>query len=815
MNPPGYFAKMNIWPINSVYLENAGKIDVLRRARFLLAGSLSILSISSNSALAQSVLSDEKGAEFNSNEIIVTAQRRAENIQKVPISVAAVSAQNLENANISSVLNLGQLASNFQAMRAAQSATVRLNIRGIGAAGNNAVEPSVAVFLDGVYVPRGGAAVNTMLDIAGVEVLRGPQGTLFGRNASVGALSLRTALPQHEFSGALRMQAATGDDYRIEGHVNIPVTPNVAVRLSGLQRWFGGYWHNRLDGRQLGGKDDTAFRVVGLADIGDFTWTVRGDYMRSAGDGIGNMDLVASSVTPADLEKFRNHLGGILPDTNLNDRKMNQYVDADFYDRQWGVSSTLEYHGDGINIKLTNSFRDWKMEQTDGDTAYLPIWTITRQSEFRSKSYNNEIQFGSPDEKWLNGNLTFVGGLYQYSEKYSIDDFVNLGDQWCRILLQQTPEAAVCQNELMNSPTPQGAINLMHQKTDSFAVYAQGTYDLTDQIGITLGGRWNKDKKSGRYDGDVTTPYARPIVAPEHLALPGVSEKKFTYRIGLNYNPTDDIMIFATYSTGYKSGGYNSGSGNVPLSKFAPDGTLISTSRVFGSENVKNYEIGAKTSWLDRAVTANITFYRMDLAGYQDRSFDGTSFTVRNAGNLRQQGFEFDGSVTPIRGFSVNAQLAYLDSAFTSFPGASGWPGLGGVQDMAGKPATYSPKWTGNIGLQGEGNIGTSGLGWQFNTNLSFVSEQFMGAVTDGNPQTLEPGAAYLSAKFSIHGADDRWTVSVFGTNLTGISRSTVNYYQILDALFNVRNSIFPGSSAIRKMRNDPRTVGVAFGVRF
>jgi iron complex outermembrane receptor protein len=173
-------------------------------------------------------------------EIIVTAQKRAQSVQDVPISIVAVSGENLTEANVLTVLDLGQVAPNFQSVRSSNTGSTRLGIRGVGSLANTLIEPSVAVFLDGVYVPRSGSILGAFLDIDSVEVLRGPQGTLFGRNASVGALSLRAATPKNEFSGEVAAEVGSFDRYRLQGHVNVPLSHNVAVRLAGMAQWFGG-----------------------------------------------------------------------------------------------------------------------------------------------------------------------------------------------------------------------------------------------------------------------------------------------------------------------------------------------------------------------------------------------------------------------------------------------------------------------------------------------------------------------------------------------------------------------------------------------
>ncbi len=274
------------------------------------------------------------------------------------------------------------------------------------------------------------------------------------------------------------------------------------------------------------------------------------------------------------------------------------------------------------------------------------------------------------------------------------------------------------------------------------------------------------------------------------------------------------MLFFASFSTGYKSGGYNSGAGSPALSSFDPGGKLISTKRVFGPETVRNYELGAKTQWLDRTLTANLTFYRMDISGYQDRAFDGTSFTVRNAGNLRQQGFELDLVARPSRNLTFTGSIAHLDSEFTRYPNAPGLPGLGGVQDLKGKPVTFSPEWTGRVGFDWTGAFG-NGWSWDLNGNLSFVSDQYLGLVTDANRQTIEDGYALLGARFTVNGPNDRWSASIFGNNLTNTHYSPGNLYQVLDGAFGLRNGIFPGSTAVRRLHADPRTYGAAVTFRF
>ena len=753
-------------------------------------------------------------------EIVVTAQKRAENVQDVPISIAAFTGETLEKNNVVNLEGLGKVTPNLSIAKGAQTSYVRLAVRGIGAASNTTVEPSVAVFLDGAYVPRVGAVISSMLDMESVEVLRGPQGTLFGRNASVGAVSFHTARPKFgDFSGEMTGEIGNGNRYKASGYVNVPVGDNAALRFAGSQQWFKGYWHNDLDDKQVGGTDDTILRGSFRGETGPLEWIVRADYAKLNGDGATNIDFDRSSVSDAQWTFFSTVLGA--PDTDLNDRTMNQFLTADVKDEQWGLNSNLSWDvGGGSTVRLINNYRDWQNEQLDGDVIFTPSPILSRTGTFDSQSQNHELQFISPAEKWFDGRLDLVAGLYYFHEKYEQGERLHMNSQFCKIA--PAPARPLCAGFLAaNGGTKKNAtVQEVHQTVDSYAAYAQANFHFTDQIFATVGGRFSKDSKEGSYDQQTNALLAN-VRAQETLTLPDVDDEKFTYRLGLNYEPNSDVLLFATYSTGYKSAGYNSGAGSPSLTtipvvpattpptfEFRPD------RRVFDRETTENWELGAKTSWLDHKLTLNLTLYRMNISGFQDRAFDGTSFTVRNAGNLRHQGFEFDGVAKPMRNLSLFASVAYLDSEFTDYPNAANLPGLPGTQDLEGEAATFAPKWSGRVGFDWTGNFG-SGYSWDLNSNLSFVSKQFGGLVNDANPQTIIDSYATLGARATLNGPDDRWSVALFGNNLTNKQYEAGNLYQFLDAPLGLRNGVFPGSTAVRRLHADPRTYGVSATFRY
>jgi iron complex outermembrane receptor protein len=774
----------------------------------------------------------EPAAEANAvdeTEIVVTAQKRSENVQDVPISIAAFSGDTLEKNNVVNIEGLAKITPNLSVAKGAQTSYVRLAIRGIGAASNTTVEPSVAVFLDGAYVPRVGAVISSMLDMESVEVLRGPQGTLFGRNASVGAVSFHTARPKYgDLSGEVTGEYGNGDRWKASGYVNVPVGENAAFRFAGSQQWFKGYWENKLDGEHYGGTDDTILRGSFRGETGPVEWIFRADYAKIQGDGGTNIDFDRNSVNDAQWNFLSVALGA--PDTNLNDDKLNQYMTADVDDEQWGINSNLSWDvGGGSTIRLINNYRDWDNEQLDGDVIFTPSRILSRTGLFESTSQNHELQFISPTEQWLDGRLDLVAGLYYFHEKYKQGENLHLNDQFCKIAPAPARPACAAFLTANRGHVEDVTTQEVKQTTDSYAAYAQANVRITDQFSATLGGRFSKDSKEGSYD-QFTHPLVASVRADEHLTLPDVDDEKFTYRLGLNWEPNDDILVFGTYSTGYKSAGYNSGAGSPSLTTVA--GQFRPDRRVFDRETTENWELGAKTSWLDRKLTLNLTMYRMNISGFQDRAFDGTSFTVRNAGNLRHQGFELDAVAKPFRNLSFFGSVAYLDSEFTDYPNAAGLPGCaptaagiplacqslpfqGQRQDLEGTAATFAPEWSGRVGFDWTGNVGSSGMTYSLNSNLSFVSEQFGGLVNDGNPQTIIDGYALLGARATLNGTNDAWSVSLFGNNLLDKQYEAGNLYQFLGTNLGLNNGVFTGSTAVRRLHADPRTYGVSATFRF
>ena len=233
-------------------------------------------------------------------------------------------------------------------------------------------------------------------------------------------------------------------------------------------------------------------------------------------------------------------------------------------------------------------------------------------------------------------------------------------------------------------------------------------------------------------------------------------DSKTTWFANVNWNVTEDIMLFATASTGYKSGGFNSQSGGrVPLGE----------ARIFAPEDVENYELGVKSTLLDGSMTVNASLYRMDIEDFQDRVFDGLSFVVVNAGELRQQGVELDLNWSPIEQLRLVAGVAYLDSEYLDFEGAPGLPG-GDLQDLTGDRRNFSPEWQTSLTADWTQTL-DSGMQWFVGGSWSWFDEQNVGSSSNNNPQSMQDSYSIINARVGLRSASGNWDVTLFGNNLT------------------------------------------------
>jgi iron complex outermembrane recepter protein len=795
------------------------------KRRLRLTTAMSVLVLATGVAAAQAPAGPQAPAAGPQGRetIVVQAQRRDEDIQDVPISVSAFSGETLTEAGVVDIRDLRNITPSLNLATAPQLSNTRVEIRGIGTSGNTAIEPSVALFLDEAYVPRTAALVSGLNDIRSVEVLRGPQGTLFGRNASMGALLVRTNEPASEFEARVAALVGSYDRKRGEAMVNVPVTDTFAVRLALLGDKRDGYGYNRLTGKDISFTDTFSGRLSAAWDItNDIRWVLRLDHQQTVGDGIPISTVVAESVTPTFAANWRARLdpdgaGPLIGQTPIIDQtythEVNQESEGNLQDHTEGVTSNLTWDfADGWQLKLINAWRDWNDDQQQVSSGTLPIAMTSRRGFFASESKSHELQLLSPDTLF-DGRANFVAGLYAYEEDFYIGDYRGLNPTFCNIFIRNTtadtpPGTRQRRVDACNAGVPLAFSSYTDfwQNTESWAAFWQGTYDILPAWDVTLGVRYSNDDKSGLFDQRSVLPPIPGVVpgttiasvdsAPTERTVLATDGQETTYRVGTTYKVTPDVMLFATWSTGYKSGGFDSGRG----------ATVVGQARVFAPETTENIEAGVKSQWVDGRVTINATAFRTDIEEYQFRTYDGISFGVRNNGSIRQQGVEFETVFNPIDPLTLNLSGTWLDSEYLEFQGAPNWPGRSPPSvDLTGERVPYSPEWQFTGFARWEDTLPwATNWTWSLRGDFQHVSERMLSATGDNYPLNNESSFTTYGARLALR-SDNGLSISLLGQNLTEDIACTSRYVQPNNTGLGLVDNV-NGGSVLRCVVTPPRT---------
>ncbi|MEM1141658.1 MAG: TonB-dependent receptor [Pseudomonadota bacterium] len=684
-------------------------------------------------------------------EVMVTAQKRSQSIQDVPLSLTAFSGEFLEDNNLQTIDEVARLTPNFTIQSSAQATNNRIAIRGIGSVGNSAIEPSVGVYIDGVYYPRPGAVIGLLVDIDSFEVLRGPQGTLFGRNTPVGALNITTRNPTDETELKLEAGAGNYSSYLLEATANAPLSENLAARLSFRYADRDGFGTNLFDGRDFGERDDLVVRGKLRYDMSEQTsalLTVDYAEINAGGQGI---EVLNETLTPRFLGTNAALYGDTPATEDSFDWTINQNHQDRLTDEQQGIALDVSHaFENGLTLRSITAYREWEAVNADVDVR-LAVDLLPASTTFGTNTFSQELQLSSQGGE----KFDWLVGAFYYSEDYTVFDSRSAGDGFCvpTIAAAVNPAtAAFC----LSQPQ-EGALETDFDQTlESIALFGQATWSITDTLDATLGLRWTDDQKEGDFTSSVNNVVAGAFRAPEEVLGMERDDSKVTGMANVSWFPSEGTMLFATYSTGYKSGGFNSQGTAAALG---------SERRIFGPEDTTNYEVGIKSTLLNGAMTANATLYRTDIDDFQDRAFDGLSFVTLNAGELRQQGLEADINWLPTQNLRLVAGVSYLDSEYLDFQSAPGLPG-GAPQDLTGERRVFSPEWQGS--LAGDWGISiSSNIEAFIGGSVSWIDEQNIGATSNNNPQSVQDAYTLINARVGVRDTAGKWEVTLFGNNLT------------------------------------------------
>ncbi len=744
-------------------------------------------------------------------DIVVTAQKRAENVQDVPLAISAVSSEYLEARDISSIDRLGSIAPNVKIERAPSNKTIsQIAIRG-SVTINPAVtwEPAVGLYLDGVYIAKAQGSIFDVADLERVEVLRGPQGTLYGRNALAGAVNLVTKKPTGEAGGSAEISYGNYDYWKGKAVLNLPAMGALSMKVSGqIQKRDGfvkvgpnpfpqAFLARPNSVSDLGNLDGKSGMIqLRLKPEGNFTADYQFDYSRY-NQRTDFSQLV--SVLPNSLFTDPAILAAIAPlglYANPN-RQSTASVDANpLYEktRTYGHSLTLALDMGASTLKSISSYRNLRWQDAaDLDGSPLDIANTQRDTSFHA--YSQELQLTGDA---MDNRLNYVVGVFAYKEKAE-----TLGPQRFFGFLNQVgaPGAADLQSDYGSH-------------TKAWALYAQLDYRLTEALKMTLGARYTNEVKDIRRRFAVGTPRTVLFDVP-YGGVPDAKFNNFSPTATLSYEASDNINVYARWARGYKSGGFNgetdvAGLIGRPFNCTSAPGNASELCNPYRPEKVDSYELGLKTKLADGKLIFNVAGFWDEHKDIQLSVFTAqgaAASVVLNAAAARIRGLEFEAVARPIPSLTINGSFAVLDADYKSFID-------GGVDVSNNRAFPHTPKATAALGVDWrvmQGDWGKLNLTGDYNHVSGYYTFPFAlrgnRAVENVASNTRSPGrdivnvAARIS-DFNVGGA--RTELSFWVRNLTKEDRPT-NFIDFGAGFGGLTLGYFP----------DPRTYGATFGVKF
>jgi iron complex outermembrane receptor protein len=678
-------------------------------ASALALGSAPAFAWSQEPSLAPPAASGELPAD---SDIIITARRRNESLQNVPLAVSVVGDQQLDATGSSNVLRLTQIQPSLQ-YYSSNPRNSAANIRGLGAPfglTNDGIEQGVGFYVDQVYYARSGSTTLDFIDVDRIEVLRGPQGTLYGKNTTAGAINVISRPPSFTPEGRAELTIGNLGYVQARASLSGPIVDDVlAIRVAGSATRRRGTIYNVTSGTYVNELDSTGVRGQLLwRPASNLDITLSGDFNLQNPECCAQI-YVRTGATQRPLARqfagLAAAFGYAPPSTNPFDRLTD--LDADLRARQevGGVSLRVEWDIGPGRLTSISAWRYWDwLPSNDRDFTGLPI-TTRSENPSQQEQWSQEVRYAG-----TLGRFDFVVGAFAFNQTISTQGVQEQGAAASRWLLNPgnppfgangcaSPGANACNPAVLNGLRADNDINF---DNTSLALFGQLTWRITDRLSLQPGVRLNYDDKDGSYVSTVRTGAGNPtlnndqrgVLAPQSYRAT-FSDWNFSWDLTLSYDLADDVLAYATYARTFKSGGINLS--GVPLD--AANNPILAAATV-RPETVNHYEIGLKTRWFDRRLTVNLAAFRTAIDDYQATVTNGQLGVIRgylaNAESVRVQGVELEIAARPVNGLSLYANGAFTDGTYRSFPDAPCPPELAGgsagpVPSAPGTPGGVSP----------------------------------------------------------------------------------------------------------------------------
>ncbi|HEX7874622.1 MAG TPA: TonB-dependent receptor [Sphingobium sp.] len=773
---------------------------------------------SAEAAAADTGASDASASDDGGEAITVTARRRDEDAQDVPIALSVIGADALNKTGNFTLGQVQQLVPSLQVF-SFNPRNTNVNIRGLGAnvaLTNDGLENGVGFYLDNVYYGRPGQSQFDLVDLAQIEVLRGPQGTLFGKNTTSGAINTTSRPPSFtpEFLGEV-----TGGNYgyhQVRGSVSGPIIADkVAFRLSVADTHRDGFLTNVHDGSKAQDYDNFSVRGQLLIKPTDaLSIKLIGDYSHQKQNYVLNIPVAYfttydSGATIANNVALRAARAGytLLPADPFA-RKGDSDSHYQAYMESYGVSGQVDWDLGKVALTSITAYRWWDWDPAnDGDGTGLPVTTKAQQAN-RQRQFSQELRLGSTGKNVVDWT---VGAYYfwQTVRGYGASAYGSAAPNWNFPPGNAAGITPVVANAALNGFE---ANSYSEPVTKSYALFGQGSWNISDRLSLTGGLRYTHEDKTGVYSqwwaagtdlSTLSTADAAAATAIRNQFNPRVAytvalkDDSVSGLATLSYKATPDVLVYGSYSRGSKSGGLNLT--NIPTGKPA----------TVRPEKVNNFEVGMKTQFLDRRLTANFAGFWTEVSDYQTAITEPNSLGtfvqyISNIPKVRSRGVEGDLAFAPSKWVSLTASGSYVEATYRNYANAPQAPEnnaavSGATQNLTGAQLPGVPKFTYTLGADVAQPVGGGSV--EVYGHADFSHRSTFNTSSSNSHYAQVPGYGLLNARIGVRTADGRWDFAVWARNLTD-----TNYFQALSV---------GATGTVTGTIGDPRTVGATLRTKW
>jgi len=814
---------------------------------------------------AAAVQAQSSDTSYALEEIIVTAQKREATLQETPIAVSAIGGETMGLAQLRDLRDLQVLVPALQLTQRASASNTTFSIRGLGSSTFNfGLEPAVGVFVDGVYRSRNGASVNDFLGVERVEVLRGPQSTLFGKNTTAGVVSIITKAPTYDIGVEGELTYGNYNAFIAKGAVNLPVIEDkLAVRLDVNWNQRDGVIEN-FDGRELNEKNRYGFRGQVLYEpsentrvriIADYTdldeECCAAPFFDITPTTQGILTALGSSITGVDLESRT---------TAINGNVLGKL-------QTYGFSAQIDHDFENFTLTSITAYRDYdELQDIDADFSDINLNKFrTLNQEYNT--FTQEIRLASTTD----GPIDWMIGAYYFNQDLLATNSTVQGPA-LRPFGDALTGGAITSLEA-GLGLPAGTFladgsgqlaGIFNQSNESYSVFAQADWHVTDKLTVTAGVRYTDEKKDLTTDITIDDPFAAldfvqifigqavagavadavtaglpqsvidTVVIPQATAgaaavandpninpLLGlgalqffppagnvsgdISDDAFTGNVIITYDVSEELNVYASYSRGYKAGGFSLDSAAARVGTFS-----------FGNETANSFELGVKARLMDNRMSLDFALFDHSVDDFQENLFVGTNFIPGNVPKVQIRGLEFDGKLQAspelllTAGFAWNFTAEYADFPNGPCPAvaqencravqAEGGTAVVLVNDLSGQRLPEVPKLSGNVTATYVRSVGND---LEMFARAELFYNSFALLSNDGDPRQVQDKYALVSASVGVGADDGSWQLQFWGRNL-------FDEVYVIDSF----NSTIPGGS-LNAYVGDPRTYGLTLRFRY